>query len=184
MTTKVSTETAPVLTLRHMVQRDLPHVLRIEKQSPAPRWTLQDFLAVFQCGDTASWVAEVAGQVVGFVVYSVTPQLDLDDDLEEVTPAPRGRLKKEPEPTPRPVRLSLLNIAVAPEWRRRGVGTALMDRLDKKLRLPQDCVQAMVPETNLPVQLFLRRAHCKAVRILRAYYIDEDAYLMERARGQ
>jgi ribosomal-protein-alanine N-acetyltransferase len=177
---KVSTDTIPVLTLRCMVQRDLPHVLHIEQQAPAPRWTLQDFLTVFQSGDTASWVAEVAGRVVGFVIYSITP---LAPEEEEADHPESPRRVTDNEQAARPLRISLLNIGVAPEWRRRGIGRALLDRLNKKLRLPQDRIQAMVPETNLPVQLFLKQARCKATRVLRCYYHDEDAYLMERTRG-
>jgi ribosomal-protein-alanine N-acetyltransferase len=162
-----------------MVQRDLPHVLHIEQQAPTPRWTLQDFLTVFQSGDTASWVAEVAGRVVGFVVYSVTPLTEAEATAQ---PEPPIRFGKSDQ-APRPVCISLLNIAVAPEWRRRGIGRALLDRLNKKLRLSQDCIQAMVPESNLPLQMFLKQSRCKAVRVLRSYYHEEDAYLMERQRG-
>lgn len=177
---KVSTDTIPVLTLRCMVQRDLPHVLHIEQQAPQPRWTLQDFLTVFQSGDTASWVAETGGRVVGFVVYSVTPQIDLDE--QEPESALRSRLAETVQ-GPQPVRIALLNIGVAPEWRRRGIGRALLERLNKKLRLAQDCIQAMVPETNLSAQLFLKKSRCRAVRVMRSYYHEEDAYLMERLRG-
>lgn len=179
---KVSTESIPVLTLRCMVQRDLPNVLHIEQQSPQPRWTLQDFLTVFQSGDTSSWVAETGGRVVGFVVYSITPQVDLDEDKADGIPNHRLHFN-DAEPPSRAVRISLLNIGVAPEWRRRGIGKALLDRLNKKLKLPQDCIQAMVPETNLPVQLFLKRSQCKAIRVMRSYYHEEDAFLMERLRG-
>src|SRR5262245_42125431 len=178
---KVSTDTIPVLTLRCMVQRDLPHVLHIEQRAPAPRWTLQDFLTVFQSGDTASWVAETGGRVVGFVVYSIIPHSG-DEEASETPPEARRRFA-ESEQVPRPVRICLLNIGVAPEWRRRGIGRALLERLNKKLRLPQDSIQALVPETNLPVQLFLKHSKCRAVRVLRSYYRDEDAYLMERMRG-
>jgi ribosomal protein S18 acetylase RimI-like enzyme len=158
-----------------MVQRDLPFVLQIEQHSPAPRWSQQDFLNVFQSGDTASWVAESRGRVVGFVVYSVQP-LDDEDTLELHAAA------QENESGPRPVRICLHKIAVARDWRRRGIGRALLERLNKKLRLTQDCIQATVPESNLTVQLFLRSARCKALRVLRGYFGDEDGYLMERQR--
>jgi ribosomal protein S18 acetylase RimI-like enzyme len=165
-----------------MVQRDLPHVLEIEQQAPSPRWTLQDFLTVFQSGDTASWVAETGGRVVGFVVYTVVPQAEVDK--EEAADMPKNRLRfLETEQAPRAVRICLLNIGVAGEWRRRGIGRALLERLNKKLRLPQDCIQALVPETNLPVQLFLKKAQCQATQVLRSYYHEEDAYMMERVRG-
>ena len=41
-------------------------------------------------------------------------------------------------------------------------------------------VQILVPETNLPLQLFLRAVGYKATRVVRECFDSEDAYLMER----
>jgi len=83
---------------------------------------------------------------------------------------------------PKPLRFEILHIAVAPEHQRLSVGRALLGRFDERLRLPEDCIQATVPESNLSVQLFLRSLGYKALRVLRGYYGDEDAYIMERRR--
>jgi ribosomal protein S18 acetylase RimI-like enzyme len=80
------------------------------------------------------------------------------------------------------VYLNLLHIAVAPDWRRRGVAATLLGQLEQFLRHPEDSIRAAVPEGNLPVQLFLRAAGYKALRVLRGFYAAEDAYLMERRR--
>ena len=39
----------------------------------------------------------------------------------------------------------------------------------------------VLPESNLAVQLFLRNAPYRAVRVLRGYYGDEDGYFMAQA---
>src|SRR5438105_13813392 len=64
----------PILNLRRMIPRDLPHVLQIAKNLSGSRWALKHFLKVFQSGDAVGWVAEKEGCVVAFVVYTVSPQ--------------------------------------------------------------------------------------------------------------
>src|SRR5262245_54770664 len=100
-----SAKTRQALTLRLMVPRDLPHVLRIEQQSADRRWTVQDFLTVLQSGHTVGQVAEVGEEVVGFVIYTIPPLSPLKDDGRP-TPAP-GR-------PPEAMEIELLNLAVAP----------------------------------------------------------------------
>jgi len=166
------------LTLRWMIQRDLPQVLRIERQAPALQWCQQDFLAVFQSGDTAGWVAEVGDQVVGYLIYKAItqPEPAEPEALDSLGFAGQAGGR----PVLKPLRISLLNLAIAPEWRRHGIGRALLAKLNQKLRQSEDYIQATVPESNLPFQLLLRDAGYKAVSILRGYFGTEDAYLLRR----
>lgn len=168
----------PTVTLRWMMQRDLPHVLQITQQAPAGRWTQQDFLSVFQSADAAGWVAEIDDHVVGFLIYTVTWQVDGGDDGED-----DRTTKRKNDQAVRPLRIVLLNLAVSLDWRRRGIASALLERLAQKLRQLDDCIQVTVPETNLAVQLLLREAGFKATRVMRGYYNGEDGYLMERRRA-
>jgi ribosomal protein S18 acetylase RimI-like enzyme len=79
-----------------------------------------------------------------------------------------------------PRRVDLLHIAVAPEWQRHGIGRALLEELHQQFPEPGDTLQAKVPETNLPAQLFLRDAEYEAVRVLPGYHDGEDGYVVER----
>jgi [ribosomal protein S18]-alanine N-acetyltransferase len=166
-------------TIRYMEPRDLAQVFRITQRTPAPRWARQDFLLSFQSGDISSWVAEIDDKVVGFVVCRVIPR------QERVAIGVAGsRDVREfvwrDAPTPQPLRFELLHVAVDPEHQRNSVGRALLGRFDERLRQAGDCILATVPESNLPVQLFLRALGYKASRVLRGYYGEEDAYVMER----
>lgn len=172
---------APNLTLRWMIQRDLPYLLQIEQQNLALRWNQQDFLSVFQSIDTAGCVAEVGDRVVGYLIYSVPAQQDEGETPEEGSVRERWQKKKKPA-TPQPLRIVLRNIAVAREWQRRGVARSLLERFERKLRHDQDRIQAVVPESNLPIQLLLREAGYKALKVLHDYFGNEDGYLMERVR--
>jgi len=168
------------LTLRWMIQRDLPQVLRIERHAPALQWTQQDFLAVFQSGDTAGWVAEVGEKIVGYLIYKAITQPDTAESETESLDEVKFTTGQGNHPVLKPLRISLLNLAVAPEWYRQGVGRSLLAKLSQKLRQPEDFIQATVPESNLPFQLLLRDAGYKALSILRGYYGTEDAYLLRR----
>jgi ribosomal protein S18 acetylase RimI-like enzyme len=75
------------------------------------------------------------------------------------------------------------NIAVLPEWHRQGIGRALLEEIHQAFRQSGDDIQATVPETNLPVQLFLRDAGYKAVRVVPGCFGSEDGYVMQRSNG-
>jgi ribosomal protein S18 acetylase RimI-like enzyme len=169
----------PILNLRRMIPRDLPHVLQIAKNLSAGRWALKHFLKVFQSGDAVGWIAEKDGCVVGFVVYTVSPH-PADVETEKTSSRPKGLSGPKSMVTAKSPCVNLLNIVVAPEWRRQGVGRSMLEILDKGLWRTAGCVQILVPETNLALQLFLRAVGYKAMRIVHECFDSEDAYLMER----
>ena len=169
----------PSLNLRRMIPRDLPHVLQIAKNLSAGRWALKHFLKVFQSGDAVGWIAEKDGCVVGFVVYTVSPQ-PADVENEKVSSPSRGLSGPKSIATAKSPCVNLLNIVIAPEWRRQGIGRSMLEILDKGLWRTAGCIQILVPETNLSLQLFLRAVGYKAIRIVRECFDAEDAYLMER----
>ena len=144
--------------VRWMVRRDLPEVLRIEGRSFPEPWSEEDFLTTLRERNTIGMAAEVRGlfgdgpeQVAGYVVY------ELAED-----------------------RLRVLNLAVAPEWRRAGVGTALVDRLKSKLGAHRrNRVELVVSELNLPAQVWLRRRKFLAEEVIRGHFTDgSDGYRM------
>ena len=103
----------------------------------------------------------------------------VDGDGEIVGFRSCGRNRDSPEHAG-----EVFTLYVAPDWRRRGVGRSLVERFEPDLATAQGYwVEAAVPETNLPMQLLLRSAGYKAVRVLRRYYGYEDAYLMEHFRS-
>ena len=169
------------LTLRWLMQRDLPRVLEIQKQTATPGWSQQDFLTVLQSFDTTGWVAEVNDQIVGFLIYMVTAK---PETTETVAVGNRTqRIRRHEAGQGKPLRLVLLNLGVTPDCHRFGVGRTLLERLARKLRHPEDSILAIVPESNLPLQLLLRDAQFKASSIMRKYFDTEDGYLMERFGG-
>jgi ribosomal protein S18 acetylase RimI-like enzyme len=165
------------LTIRSMELRDLPRLLQIEKQTGAPRWTQYHFKTVLQAGDRINLVATIKNCVVGFAVSRLVSDTDLPG---EETGFELGGTRGVVSPV---VYLRLLHLAVAADWRRQGIGYTLVKQFEQFLRLPEDIIRCAVPETNLPLQLLLRKGGYRAVRVLRGFNASEDAYLMERYRS-
>lgn len=83
---------------------------------------------------------------------------------------------------------NILNLGVHDKFRRRGIGSLLLDRMKDRLERDEerDHLRFDVRETNLPTQLFLRNNGFLATGVLKRYFKDywtedgppevEDAY--------
>lgn len=77
----------------------------------------------------------------------------------------------------------VVSVAVLPEFRRRGIGTALMVKAMNYMREKYGAgeVYLEVRVSNEPAVRLYEKLGFKKVKILRRYYMDgEDAYLMAR----
>lgn len=138
------------LQIRWLIRRDMPEVLEIERASFANYWLDQDFLSALKTRNVIGNVAEHVGKVVGFNIYELHPG-----------------------------RLAILNFAVAPEFRRQGVGSQMISRMvDKLSQQRRTEIVLSIRERNLGMQQFLRSNGFQCVDIAREAYddSDEDAY--------
>lgn len=127
------------MNVRWLIRRDLPEVLEIENRSFNEPWTEEEFLIALRQRNTIGCVAESTymGQIYGFMVYELH----------------KGKLV-------------LLNFAVAPEVRRTGVGSAMVERLTCKLsQQRRRQITTSISEGNLPAQLFFANAGFKATAV-------------------
>lgn len=137
---------------RWIVRCDMPEVMAIERDSFAAPWSEGELLAVLKRRNTIGMVAEARDRIVGYMVYELHP-----DDLW------------------------VLNLAVAPDMRRRDVGRQMVAKLVDKLSAHRRrALHLRVRESNLPAQLFLRAVGFHAETVERDWYDDpaEDAYRM------
>lgn len=75
--------------------------------------------------------------------------------------------------------LYIANIAVAKQWRRKGVASFALDCLAVKARrLDYDQIVLDVQEENLAAQLLYKSAGYRAVQICRKHYGNQDGYRM------
>lgn len=142
------------LQIRWSIRRDMPEILDIERRSfGSYAWDEETFAHVFRQRNCIGMVAEDLDRdrIVGFMVYEFHRK-----------------------------NLNVLNFAVHPEERRRGVGSAMAYKLVTKLS-PQrrTHITLAVRDSNLDAHLFWRACGFQAVDVLRGYYDDtsDDAYV-------
>ena len=139
--------------IRWMIRRDIPEVLNIEVKSFEFPWQDYEFAEYLHPRNQIGMVVEHKDKVIGFIIY--------------------GLYKTD---------IGILNFAVHPDWRRRGVGKQMLTELITKLSAQGfKKIILEVRETNLPAQLFFRDCGFMAISVLHNYYEDtpEDAYLMQ-----
>lgn len=141
--------------IRWKISLDMPEILAIEHVSSEFPWCEEEFLRVLRQRNCIGMVAEYGERVVGFMIYELHK-----------------------------ARLQVLNFAVAPEFRRQGVGRQMIVKLIGKLSSHRRTrIVLHVRETNLAAQMFYKVQGFRATEILREQYEDtgEDAYVMQYA---
>jgi len=139
--------------IRWMIRRDMPEILQIERNAFEFPWTEEDFIHCLRQRNCIGMVAEHNDRVVGFMIYELHK-----------------------------IRLHILNFAVHEDYRRRGVGAQMAEKLIGKLSHQRRTrILLEVRETNDPAVKFFRSMGFRAISLLRDFYQDttEDAYLME-----
>ncbi len=140
------------LTVRDMQERDIPAVLAIEKISFSNPWSEQAFLDEMYGKYAFSKVALYEGKVVGYICAHYM--------LHEA---------------------HILDIAVHPDLRRRGIATILMKEAARELK-KRGCVFAYlkVRASDAGAKSFYELSGFKVVTVRKKYYDnpEEDALMM------
>ena len=139
--------------VRWMVRKDLPEVIDIERKCFEYPWTEDNFIQTLRQRNCLGMTAEYQNRIVGFMVYSV----------------PKNRIH-------------LLNLAVAPEYQRKGFARQMAAALIKKLITQgRSKIITEIRETNLPALLCFKNLGFRATVILKNYYeeMNEDVYRMQ-----
>ena len=138
--------------IRWMIRRDMPEVLAIEAGQESLPWMEDEFLKILRQRNCIGMVAEADDKIVGFMIYELNKH-----------------------------RLQILNFAVHPNYRRRGVASQMAAKLIGKLSSQRRTrISLHIRETNLSAQLFFRAIGFMALEIAREHFEDtgEDAYIM------
>jgi ribosomal protein S18 acetylase RimI-like enzyme len=175
----LGTLTHPQVSYRKVYRLDAARMAEIAERSfdkPSACWDSPDALRIPGC---TGIVAEVDGWPVGFIIFKAI------SSFRRTGPSLMARLMNwwiAPDPLARaPERQICLSwVAVLPEFQRQGIARDLLEQAHSHFRQDGSRFQATVSESNLPVQLLLRGAGYRAVRILRGDEGSEDSYLMVR----
>lgn len=127
---------------RWMIRSDMPKVLDIENRSFEFPWSENDFIRLLMGRNHIGMVACDGDQVIGFMIYAVC----------------KGRIEVQ-------------HFAVDPDRRRRGVGTAMINKMKSKLSMTRRATIIFgCPDQLLDVHLFLQSQGFVAVKIFTDYY--------------
>ena len=110
-----------VLNVRSMAAADLPRVLQLEKQRLRSSWLQHDIATNSPARDRGTWVATIQNHVVGYLVYQLITEPETTSS--KVAGKAAKLVEAETLVAPPMVCVDLLHIFVAPDWRRRGIGT-------------------------------------------------------------
>lgn len=142
-----TTKRATYATIRWMKRTDLYRVLDIEFDSYPDPWTEDELLTLLRMSESVALVAMADDVLAGFIVYSLKMRQSIE----------------------------ILNIAVAPEFRRQRIGTQLVDKLQRKLCWgKRSSLRLNVRETNVAAQCFLRENGFVCVETLHGEYEGTD----------
>ena len=144
--------------IRWMIRKDTPAFLRIESASFDYPWCEEDLLSELTQRNVIAQVAELDEQVVGYIVYELFK-----------------------------TKLEILNFAVHPDYRRQGIGTALMRKMAGKLTTGRRSrIVFHVWDHNLDAHLFLRACGFRATGIVDGFFREHnlDAYRFVLRSGE
>lgn len=138
--------------VRWMVRRDLPAVMEIEQRSFDFPWSEEEFRNHLLSRNEIGVVIEVNEIVAGYLCY---------------------RVEK--------CRIEILSLAVAQEFRRRGLGRKMVDYVKTKLVNDKNRLMVLVRETNIEALLFFRSQGFRVVEVMKDFYetLREDCYRFE-----
>jgi [ribosomal protein S18]-alanine N-acetyltransferase len=136
--------------VRWMIRRDLPEVLAIERASFPHPWTEKDILRVLADRSCIGGVAEHNDRILGFMLYRLHHAY-----------------------------VEVLNFAVHPDCRLRGVGTQMVAKLKEKLSsYRRTAIELVTGEWNLGSHLFFKACGFWCEGVSPGHYADtgEDGY--------
>ncbi len=169
--------------IRRAREEDIPSVMMVNLRSLPENYWYGFFLSILRAWGRFFFVAEVDGSIVGYAMSRVEWTRDpvlvgLRNELEE-GPAPLGWARRLLGKEYRV--LHLISIAVLREYRRMGIGSALLKATIDEAVLDGNIasIYLEVRVSNEPAIRLYRKFGFREVRVIRGYYRDgEDAYVM------
>jgi ribosomal-protein-alanine N-acetyltransferase len=147
----------PPLDIRRLTYADLPQIIAIERRAFPTPWSLAMFVLELSKPSGICLVALVEGRVVGYLVCS---RYD--------------------------VVWHVMNVAVDPEQRRRGIATAMLEQLFAQADKPGEQYTLEVRTSNDPAIALYEHFGFESAGVRPGYYHDnkEDALIMWRTAAE
>lgn len=153
-----------IFTLREFKPTDLNQVVHINRVCLPENYSNYFFMNIYERFPETFIVAEEDGEIIGYIMCRIESGL------------PSFTTFKIPK------RGHVISIAVLPDYRRRGVGYALIRNALQAMELyrAEECYLE-VRVSNRPAINLYKKAGFEIAKTMRGYYADgESAYLMKR----
>jgi ribosomal-protein-alanine N-acetyltransferase len=138
------------LSLRRARFEDIPSIEIIERESFPDPWKKETFLEALAYYPSTCFVAEDDGRIAGFIAAGI-------------------------ENTGVELYGHIMNLAVSPEYRHRGIGSMLVQQVEQACMLEgTTAVSLEVRETNVGARAFYHRIGYRQVLRIAEYYADGD----------
>jgi len=180
--------------IRNATEIDIPAVMEVNMKSLPENYWYGFYLHILKNWPEAFFVAEVDGKIVGYAMNRIETTSDpvllgLVNELERKR-NPRGLFNSLLEPLKSVLTKGyygkaahLVSIAVLEGYRRRGIGSKLLES-SIKVALEIYDAESMYLEvriSNEPAIKLYEKYGFRKVRIIKGYYMDgEDAYVMAK----
>ena len=151
-------------TLRNYKTGDLSTIREIEKDTFPQPWSERFFEYIIDTAPELFIIAEHEDRIIGYII---------------------GDLREKRDPQGITLLGHVLNIAVVKEWRKKGIGTIMMDELEARFIL-RDTTQSFleVRVSNTIAQKFYTKRNYFTTGRIKDYYVDEDALIMTKLFGE
>ena len=147
------------LVIRPFKKGDLDKIYTIEKRSFRDPWSKTAFLYLTELKNIFFIVACCGERILGYIIAAVK--------------------RSDNQATDKRKGAHLLNLAVTPDLRHRGIGEALLQNLEEILiRNKVRYIDLEVRPSNQKAISFYLNHNFKEKRVVPLYYIDEDAIVM------
>lgn len=137
--------------VRWMIHKDIKDVLDIEHTANQDIWTEEELRDCLRQPDHIGLVAEYEDAIIGFCVYRLAPKS-----------------------------IKIFKLAVNPYYKRMGVGTAILNRIKKKMDIAKrKLLTTVVSERNIEGQLFLKACGLSCNKIEKGFFEKDDGYIFQ-----
>lgn len=173
--------------IRRAREEDIDQVMEVNLASLPENYWYSFYVYVLNEWGDAFLVAEHQGKIIGYIMNRVEETHDrvlmgLENELAEKQERNEGLLSAIKRRFSEPAKVGhVISIAVLAEYRRKGVGSALMNEAINvlKSKYDVDAIYLEVRVSNAPAISLYEKFGFEKVRIIKGYYRDgEDAYVM------
>jgi ribosomal-protein-alanine N-acetyltransferase len=146
--------------IRRYKSKDLFEVLEIEGLSFSDPWSKTMFDVLFEINPKGLYVIEKNSRILGYAIVLLEPHF-------------AGSVPER--------RAHLINLAVHPDFRKKGIGSNLVGKITKDMKSEKvHSIYLEVRKSNKAALKFYSNLLFQRIGLIKRFYLDEDAIVMSK----